>query len=362
MTLEELGNLISGGVRAGKDFLQDYGTLVGAAGQIANQNAAVKSYEGMADDAKKMIREDIYPEVSSASSFKPFTVSAAPGSVSTTATGGTTFSLSPEQQAVEKSLRTGGMDLLNAVLGNQTDPVTGEVTQNMRGDQAALINLLNDPFKQENLANTEQTMFDRLQALRAPEQGRAQTALTNQLIGQGRQGLQTSAYGGTPEQLALSKAIEEQKSADAISAMGLARQDAQRISDNRLQALRQQVLEKDLGGRLASQFLDDSYRPTEALLAATQPSINLADIATVAGRQRAGYGTELAKMFLDYDLGNRGAATNIRNQTMEGIFKLLAEQQRAAGNVAAAQAGAGDSSDGNFFQNLFDNYINRYPN
>ena len=51
-------------------------------------------------------------------------------------------------------------------------------------------------------------------------------------------------------------------------------------------------------------------------------------------------------MFLDYDLGNRGAATNIRNQTMEGIFKLLAEQQRAAGNVAAAQAGSGDSEDG----------------
>ena len=70
-------------------------------------------------------------------------------------------------------------------------------------------------------ASREQQIYDRLQALSNPMAQRAQMELDNSLFGQGRTGLRTDAYGGTPEQLALSKAIQEQQSADAVKAMNM---------------------------------------------------------------------------------------------------------------------------------------------
>ena len=72
-------------------------------------------------------------------------------------------------------------------------------------------------------------------------------------------------------------------------------------------------------------MLASSYRPTQALVAQTQPSLNLADIATVAGRQLGGYGSELGRASLDYDLGSEGAAANLRNQLLQGWFGMLTQ-------------------------------------
>ena len=53
------------------------------------------------------------------------------------------------------------------------------------------------------------------------------------------------------------------------------------------------------------------------------------------------YGMNLANTMLNYDLGTRGAAANLRNQTIQGWFELLIADKTAQGNVAAAQAGVG---------------------
>jgi uncharacterized membrane protein YgcG len=376
---------------------------IGAAGQIASAESAVGRLEDMGKKAVTAIGmpagKSIYDTVAGATQFKPFSVYSLPGSVTTTAQGGTTFDLSPEQRALEASLRTGGSTLIDAALGRgqygTLDPATGQYQQNLRAGQSELMRLLEggslidpatgqheqtyrssqqgdylerfrDPFTAGELATSEQTLFDRLREIRMPEEERARVALQQQLVAGGRQGLQTAQFGGSPESFALNKAIEEQKSQDVISAMNFARQDAQLLSDanlravqegrtdqslqsqQRLAALQQQVQEKQLTGNLAEQMLASSYRPSQALLAQTQPSLNLADISTVAGRQLGGYGSELGRASLDYDLGSEGAAVNLRNQLLQGLFGMLTQsgQQQQQPGININFGGSGGSSGG----------------
>ena len=377
---------------------------LGAAGQIASTESAISRLQDIGAEGKAAIGmptgQSIYDTVAGASQFKPFSVYSLPGSVTTTAQGGTTFDLSAEQRALEQSLRTGGSTLIDAVLGRgqygTLDPATGQYQQNLRADQPELMRLLEggslidpltgqheqtyrsrkqgdylerfrDPFTAGELATSEQTLFDRLREIRMPEEERARVALQQQLVAGGRQGLQTAQFGGSPESFALNKAIEEQKSQDVISAMNFARQDAQLLADanlravqegrtdqslqsqQRLAALQQQVQEKQLTGNLAEQMLASSYRPTQALVAQTQPSLNLADIATVAGRQLGGYGSELGRASLDYDLGAEGAAANLRNQLLQGLFGMLTQsgqqQQQSPFTINIGGSGASTNSD-----------------
>lgn len=381
-----------------QNFVDNYGTLVGAAGQLASTESAVKKLEGLGKDAVEDIgfpAGSIYDTVRSDTTFKPFGVTGLPtGTISTDAMGGTQYSLSPEQQALATSLRTGGSSLVDAVLGRGQygtfNPETGLMQDDMRAGQQDLMNLLQmtdkddqgrtyrglkqeqygdwyvNPFLGDNIQSAEQAAYDRLRAIRTPEEQRAQTALNQNLVAQGRQGLQTAEFGGSPEQFALSKAIEEQKSVDALAAMGMAREDAQRIADQRgkavfdaredqklgsiqrLAALQQQATEKGLGADIASSFLAQSYAPQTQLLQSLTPSIQLSDIATAAGRDMGNYGTNLANTMLNYDLGTRGAAAALRNQTMQGLFDLLISDKTAQGNVAAAQAGGAGGN------NIFD--------
>jgi len=62
-------------------------------------------------------------------------------------------------------------------------------------------------------------LFQQQQAMRSPVQERQATELENRLRAQGRLGTTTAAYGGTPEQLAMAKAIQEQQSADAFNSV-----------------------------------------------------------------------------------------------------------------------------------------------
>jgi len=365
---------------------------IGAAGQIAATESAISRLRDLGAEGKETIgmpAGSLYDTVAGATTFKPFSVYSLPGSVTTTGTGGTTFALSPEQQALEASLRTGGQSLYDiGIMGRgqgAIDPATGLPTDDARAGQADLISLLEqpgyrglkqdeymqafrDPFQAPALAAGEQTLFDRIREIRMPEEERARVALQQQLVAGGRQGLQTAQYGGSPESFALNKAIEEQKSQDAIAAMNFARQDAQLLADanlraiqegrtdqelgslTRLRALQQQAQEKQIAGQIAESMIAGSYRPTEALIAQTQPSLNLADIATVAGRQLGGYGSELGRASLDYDLGAEGAAVNLRNQLLQGLFGMLtqANQPQPTVNVITGTGTGGTGGTGGF--------------
>ena len=132
-------------------FIDNYGTLIGASGQLAATESAVNKLEGMGADAKEFIGfpgdQNLYNTIAGTTTFKPFGVTGLPmGSVQTDAQGGAAFSLSPEQEALAKSLRTGGSSLIDAVLGRGQygtfDPATGQYTDDMRSEQANLMRLL----------------------------------------------------------------------------------------------------------------------------------------------------------------------------------------------------------------------------
>jgi len=344
------------------DFFDDdkYANLrniLGTTGQLAVTEKSIKDLKDLGEDATDAIGMPttdaagnpigIYDTVKSDTKFKPFSVTSLPGKVDVKAGGATDFTLSEEQAALEKSLRTGGSELIDAILGRgkygTLNEETGEMEDNMRSEQKALIDMIAGPFSAANLKTSEQTLYDRLREIRKPEEERAGTALTNQLIGQGRQGLRTAQYGGSPEQFALSKAIEEQKSKDTISAMDFARKDALSQSNATLQALQQQVLEKELGGRLSDMFLKNSYLPTEALIDTTSTALDAAALDNVSRRQLGGYGAELGTAALDYDMNAEQLATDLRREALNSLFGLLISQQNSRGDVAAAQAGTGNS-------------------
>ena len=127
-------------------------------------------------------------------------------------------------------------------------------------------------------ADREQDIFQRLRALQRPEEERDRLELEERLFGQGRLGVSTDAYGGTPEQLALAKAQEESKNAAALLAM-------QRADDERASQLKLASDSFGLGGRLLAgnlalqsaeqgmglKALEAAYRPeTQALTALRQ--------------------------------------------------------------------------------------------
>lgn len=107
----------------------------------------------------------------------------------------------------------------------------------------------------------EARIYEMLEGMQEPGRERGRLELENRLFGQGRTGVQTDAYGGTPEQLAMEKAIQESKSTNAFNAYKLAQDEAYRDRTARadevsaayglgLQERGQDITQTDILGRL----------------------------------------------------------------------------------------------------------------
>jgi hypothetical protein len=68
-------------------------------------------------------------------------------------------------------------------------------------------------------AAREASVYDRIRATQRPEEERQRLALEERLAQQGRLGVRTAMFGGTPEQMALSKAQEEAQDRASLAAM-----------------------------------------------------------------------------------------------------------------------------------------------
>jgi hypothetical protein len=244
--------------------------------------------------------------------FKPFTVTAGTGATAQTdATGGLNLNLSPQEQALQQQL-----------LG-----LSGGLASGIGyGRQQTLMDLLTGNPEDQRARETD--IYGRLNAMQAPEQERARLGLEQRLFNQGRLGVQTSMFGGTPEALALEKAIAEQQAGTAVSAMGQARDEQSQLSGQRLQALQTQIQEQGLMAQSIPEFLKAAYTPQAGLLGALSPSV---DLSRIQSALQAG-GTEAVS-----NLGIQGltAQTNLesfinaqRQQQLQGLFQLLAGGQQ----------------------------------
>jgi len=129
------------------------------------------------------------------SQFVPFSVTSSLGGMQGTAEGGFDMNLSPEQQAMQ--------DRLFGMSGGFLDELGG------------------DPLERQK------ALYEQLRAIQSPEEERQRLALEERLLGQGRLGLMTDRYGGTPEQFAQSLAQEQARNEAFYNAYGQSQADRQ---------------------------------------------------------------------------------------------------------------------------------------
>ena len=269
--------------------------------------------------------------------FKPFTVTSGVGGAQFDQAGGLGLTMTPEQQAIQSQLQGFGSSMFD-YLG---DPAARE------DEQTALMNMLANG----NVAGREADIMSRLQASVAPEQERARLQLEQRLANQGRLGVQTSMFGGTPEALALEKAIAEQQAGFGVSAMEQARAEQGQESNQRLAALQEFRNRTQLSGGLGLNALSASYQPLEALLGTLSPALQASDIAGAGQRQGAQFGSSLLQAGQEAQLKAEAAATNLQAQQIQAITNLLGGQQANSATGQTAQTG--------LFEDLFNRFIKK---
>lgn len=380
--------------------------------------------------------------------FKPFSISTGFGGVAAGPQGGYTTSLSPQQQALQRQLSgitTGltntygagpdvsgfganafgqaGMQLANA--GAQ-DPRVAAQRQLLgsefanrytgRTDTSDITNLSNTALQSApglfqsatgSTADRQSSIYDQIRATQTPEEQRNQVALNNRLAAQGRTGLRTAQYGGSPEQFAMEQARAEAMNQASLSALQQAGNEQQRDFTN-AQALAQlgitgtqgaqslgindlnsliALQSSDLGAAQGQQGINREnlaqatglfglgsqaaglpaafqqaqlgnlqssmglqYMPENQLLAALTPSLSLADLSSVAQRQGAGLLAEAGATGLEANFG----AQKTRAEGLAGLYSSLLGAQGQAASSATNSAGGLFETAGNWLTDLFD--------
>ncbi len=321
--------------------------------------------------------------------FRPFTVTTATGSGFGTSIDPTTgqisssMSLSPEEQQLASGLQSqagqffgtpaAGQDVL-AGAGSQAmgvgqsllgQPVFGVDPTRASSSQATG---LGQQFMQQagmGTGDREMAVYDRMRASMRPEEERQRLGLEERLAAQGRLGVKTAQYGGTPEQLAMSKAQEEARSSAMLGAMqqaqreqaqqaglgaqfaglgaGLAGQAQGLGAANQLQAL--QALQAGQGLFQGSQGLQAgqqqlglgalgaSYMPQAQMLAALAPGMTAASMGQQGQLTGAGLFGEATASGIDALLGSALGQANLMGTVGTGLLSGVTQGTSSSGDT-----------------------------
>ena len=378
-----------------------------AGGALYGMDQNIKNVEQIGEDSLADARQ-YGAGFQEDTAFKPFTVTSGLGSSAVNAQGGVTSTLGQEQANIQNLLQSQGQQFLGA--GSLQDFYNQGVSQYGLGSTAdrsgALMGGLDQTLsglglgggnqREQDLisilqggrgAGREQDIFNQLQAVQQPSQERDRLALEQRLFNQGRGGVQTSMYGGTPEQFAMSKAQEEARLGASVQARQLANQEQQVASQQALQGIQQgqaetsmfgslglqgndqalQQLQAESGARQAAgqqalqtqgqQFqigqslLDQSYKPYEQLSEQLKPGVNLANIAGLGQRQGAELAAALSEAGLQARTNQQGIGADLRAGQIQAISNLLNSGANAAGNYGNQQIAAGNTGGAGGFLN-----------
>ena len=262
-------------------------------------------------------------QVQRGAQFKPFTVTTPTGATAALGPTGMQAQLSPEEMNLMRSVGGFGQQAFD-FLG---DPMArGEEQTNIIGM------LTQDPAAR---AAREADIYERLEAIQRPERERARLGLEERLLSQGRSGVRTAMFGGTPEQLALNQAIEEQRARSALGAMEQARAEQALQSQQTLQGLQEFRGRMGLLGELGLAAIPTAYTPQTELLRSLTPQIQTAQLATDLQRTGLGLEAALGEAAIESQLGFEGLRNALRQQQYQGLFDLLrGEQERQSGQTA----------------------------
>ena len=297
---------------------------IGGIGAIYGLNEGISDVKQIGKDALAASATNA-ANLTEQTKFKPFTLTSGIGSASATAEGGLGVTLSPEQQVLQNQLQGMG----TSALGFLNDPAAREA------EQTSLINMLT----QGGQGGREAEIMARLQAAIAPENERARMALEERLFSQGRSGVATNQYGGTPEALVLEKAIAEQQANLGVSAMEQARMEQETQSNQTLQGLQEARQRIGTLGDLGLGALKQSYDPTQSLINLLQPTLGTADIASAGQRQGGQISASMLQAGQSAQMQAEVTAANLKQQQIQAITNLLGGQQANTQTGQTAQAG-----------------------
>lgn len=350
-------------VDLGKNFLgSDASKLLGGIGQAALGAKGISDLADARRDYQKDLRGDqdfsdmeggILGELGRQTQFKPFTVTTGTGQKAATTVNefgqptGLDLQLTDREKELQNSLLGFGQDAFSFL----SDPKAREE------EQTNLINMLTQT--PEARATREQQLFDRLEAMQAPGRERARLGLEERLVNQGRSGVRSAMFGGTPEELAQAKAIEEQRSRNVLGAMDQARAEQALSSQQTLQGLQELRGRLGLAGQLGLQAIPAAYTPQAGLLSALNPmlQLNRNQVALDLGRGQLFGG--LAESGLEADLGIRALENALRQQQYKGLFDLLAAERAGQSGGTTTTTYTPASPTGN---PITDAFLGNFPN
>ena len=164
----------------------------------------------------------------------------------------------------------------------------------------------------------EQEIFDRIRATQEAEEERNRLALEERLFNQGRLGVRTSMFGGTPEQLALAKAQEEARNRASLL------------------AIQQAQAEQAQDARLGTQLLGAGFLPEAQLQNTFRNALTAAEINRRANQFGTGLFAESSIAGLDALLGSGIGQAELMGRIGTSLLS------GAMGGAGGGQGGIGD--------------------
>ena len=302
------GNTSGGGFRDWwKDNIQDTGVggfLSGLFDTGANYAAAQDVIDRLSKVGGTLAKSfpEIGQEAFEKSQFKPFTITSGTGT-----TSALTDPITGEFSGVSNTLSgpaatqtTGVQNILSGMLGGYSGDRTGGMAGTI-GNQAfgGVGNLLSSVTGDRGAR--EQQIYARIRATPTPEEDRQRQLLNDQLLSQGRLGLSTAMFGGSPEQFAQEKARAEAMNQASLAAMGQAGQErAQDLATATglfglgAQGSQLPLQLQGMQGQNLAQMMGLQYMPEQMMLEQLGAGTNLASIADMGRRYGAGLFDESA--------------------------------------------------------------------
>ena len=167
-------------------------------------------------------------------------------------------------------------------------------------------------------ATREQDIYNRIRATQEAEEERQRLALEERLANQGRLGVRTAMFGGTPEQLALAKAQEEAQARASLA------------------AIQQAQAEQAQEARLGTQLLGAAYLPEAQAQNALQRGLLASQLAQRGQLYGTGLFGEASIAGLDALLGSGIGQAELMGRLGTSLLS------GAMGGAGGGQGGIGD--------------------
>ena len=167
-------------------------------------------------------------------------------------------------------------------------------------------------------ATREQDIYDRIRATQEAEEERQRLALEERLANQGRLGVRTAMFGGTPEQLALAKAQEEAQARASLA------------------AIQQAQAEQAQDARLGTQLVGAAYLPEAQAQNALQRGLLASQLAQRGQLYGTGLFGEASIAGLEALLGSGSGQAELMGRLGTSLLS------GAMGGAGGGQGGIGD--------------------